>query len=226
MVSKSRFHRIGLPSAIVAAGCFGASALAAPPKVVTAANSDPHLLRALGQRHQALPVPGEEGSVPDRARQRLHRQHLAHPDDQDRQGLRGAARGRRQAEGVQGRLDRRGRRRADRGDQQLHRFRLRRDRRQRAEPGRLQAGDQARQRRRRRAGGVRQHPRHRGGDQRQRRPEGARQVLGRMAGEERAERRQDARGARRLRHLGRPRSPRRHPGSAQGLRQEVGDRSR
>ena len=38
----------------------------------------------------------------------------------------------------------------------------------RAEPGGLRAGDQARQRRRRRAGAVRQRARHRGGDQRQR----------------------------------------------------------
>ena len=38
---------------------------------------------------------------------------------------------------------RRGRRRADRRGQQLHRFRFRRDRCQRAEPGRVQARDQA-----------------------------------------------------------------------------------
>ena len=74
----------------------------------------------------------------------------------------------------------------------------------------------------RRAGRIRQHPRHRRGDQRQRRPEGPRQVLGRMAREERAERRQGARGARRVRHVGRSRPARRHPGSVQGVGQEVG----
>ena len=36
-------------------------------------------------------------------------------------------------------------------------------------------------------------------------------LLGRLAGQARAERRQDPRGARRRRHLGRPRPPRRHP---------------
>ena len=192
------------------------------PKVVTLPNSDPQCFAPWAAQHQAVPVPGEEGAVPDRARQRLYRQHVADPDDQDRQGLCRAARRRREAQGVQGRLDRRGRRRADRGDQQLHRLRLRRDRRERAEPGGVQAGDQARQRCGRRAGRLRQHPRHRGGDQRQRRPEGPRQVLGRVAREERAERRQGPRGARRLRHVGRPRPARGHPRGAQGLGQEVG----
>ena len=46
------------------------------------------------------------------------------------------------------------------------RLRLRRDHHRRAKPGRVQVGDQARQRRRRRARRVRQHPRHGGCDQR------------------------------------------------------------
>ena len=137
------------------------------------------VLRALDRQDQVLQVPGQEAALPHRARQRLYRQHLAHPDDQDGQGLCGPAGRRGEAQGVQGRLDRRGRRRADRRDQQLHRFRLRRDRRQRAESEGLRAGHQARQGRGRRARRLRQHSRHRGRDQCRRRPEGPRRATGR-----------------------------------------------
>ena len=92
------------------------------------------VLRTLDRQDQVLPVACQEGALPHRARQRLHRQHLAHPDDPDRQGLRRATGHRGQAQGIQGRLDRRGRRRADRRGQQFHRFRLRRDHRERPEP--------------------------------------------------------------------------------------------
>ena len=121
--------RVAAAIALLAAGL----ATAAPPKVVTLPNSDPQCFAPWAEQYQAVPVPGEEGALPDRARQRLHRQHLAHPDDQDGQGLCRAARRRREAEGVQGRLHRRRRRRADRRDQQLHRLGLRRDRGERAE---------------------------------------------------------------------------------------------
>ena len=88
---------------------------------------------------------------------------------------------------------------------------LRRDRHRRPESSGVQAGHQAGEGRRRRARRVRQHPRHRGRDQRRRRPEGAWRLLGAMARQASAERRQDPRSARRLRHLGRSRPPRRHP---------------
>ena len=114
-------------------------------RVVQGPERPSRMLQALGRGHPVLPMAGQERPLPDRARQRLRRQHLAHPDDQDRQGVRRPARGRRQARGVQGRLDRRGRRRADRRDRQLHQLRLRRDHHHRAEPDRLHAGDQARQ---------------------------------------------------------------------------------
>ena len=172
------------------------------------------LLRAVVGRHQVLEISGQERPVPHRAGQRLHRQYLAHPDDPDRQGLCGAARRRRQAEGVQGGVDRRGRAGADLGDQQLHRFRLRRHRRRRAKPDRLRAGHQARQAGRRHPRRLRQHSRHHRRHQRQRRPEGPRRAVGQVAGRPPAQRRQGPRGARRRRHVGRYRPPQRHPRDA------------
>ena len=180
------------------------------------------MFRAVVGRHQVLQVPEEGRALPDRARQRLHRQHLAHPDDPDGEGLRGAAGRRGEAEGIQGRVDRRGRPGADLGDQQLHRFRLRRDRRQRPEPDRLRAGDQARQGGRRHPRRLRQHPRHAGRHQRQRRPERPRQPVGRLARQAPAGGRQDPGGPRRRRHLRRHRPPRRHSRDARRHRQAVG----
>ncbi len=87
------------------------------------------MLRPMDGQDQILQVAREEAALSHRARQRLYRQHLAHPDDPDRESLCRPARRRGEAQGVQGRLDRRGRRRADRRGQQFHRFRLRRDRR-------------------------------------------------------------------------------------------------
>ena len=48
----------------------------------------PRMLQALVGQDQVLPVAQEAGPLPDRAGQRLRRQHLAHPDGQDRQGVR------------------------------------------------------------------------------------------------------------------------------------------
>ena len=152
---------MGTGAAVGALLAFQTVAMAAGPGGRLRPVGRARVLRAVVGRHQVLQVSGQEGPVPHRAGQRLHRQYLAHPDDPDRQGLCGAARRRRQAQGIQGRLDRRGRAGADLGDQQLHRFRLRRHRRQRAEPDRLRAGDQARQGGRRHPGRLRQHPRHR-----------------------------------------------------------------
>ena len=45
------------------------------------------MLQALEGGHEVLPVAEEGGPLPDRARQRFRRQYLAHPDDQDGQGL-------------------------------------------------------------------------------------------------------------------------------------------
>ena len=60
----------------------------ADPEIVSGPARRTGLLRALGGRNQVLQVPEEGRPLPHRARQRLHRQHLAHPDDPDRQGLR------------------------------------------------------------------------------------------------------------------------------------------
>jgi len=101
MASKSCLHRVALAAAAaVAGGCLGTAARRPRRRSSPLPNSDPKCFAPWGQRHQAVPVPGEKGSVPDRPGERLRRQHLAHPDDQDGQGLRGAARRRRQAEGV------------------------------------------------------------------------------------------------------------------------------
>ena len=95
--------------AVAVALAVNAPAQAAGPEIVAGPAADAEVLRALGRRHQVLPISRQGRPVPHRARQRLHRQHLAHPDDPDRQGLCGAAGRRRQAQGIQGRLDRRGR---------------------------------------------------------------------------------------------------------------------
>ena len=78
-------------------------------------------------------------------------------------------------------------------------------------PEGLRPGDQARQGCRRRPGRLRQHPRHRRRHQRRRRPEGPRRAVGQLADQAHPERRQDPRSARRGRHLGRHRPPQRHP---------------
>ena len=95
--------------ASVSLACFVTQSAMAAPGSRGRAERRAGMLRAVGGGHEVLPVAGEGGPLPDRARQRLHRQHLAHPDDPDGEGLCRAAGGRRQAQGVQGRLDRRGR---------------------------------------------------------------------------------------------------------------------
>ena len=80
-----RFTLLG--AALLMSTVFAGAAFAAGPEVVAGPAAEPEVLRALGAGYQVLQVPGQEGPVPHRARQRLHRQHLAHPDDQDRQGL-------------------------------------------------------------------------------------------------------------------------------------------
>ena len=102
--------------ALVATCVLGASAAwSAGPEVVAGPSAEPDCFVPWADSYEVLQVPGQAGSVPDRARQRLHRQHLAHSDDQDRQGLCQPAGSRRQAQGVQGRFDRRGRCRPDLG---------------------------------------------------------------------------------------------------------------
>ena len=62
------------------------------PRIVQGPGADPECFTPWSDGHQVLPVAGQEGPLPHRARQRLRRQHLAHPDDQDGQGLRRDAR--------------------------------------------------------------------------------------------------------------------------------------
>ena len=113
-----------LGATVAAALALNVSAWADGPEVVAGPSADPKCYVPWSEQTKFFKFPAEDRPVSHRARQRLHRQHLAHPDDQDRQGLCRPARSRGQAEGVQGGVDRRGRRRADRRDQQLHRFRL------------------------------------------------------------------------------------------------------
>ena len=69
-----------------------ATLAAAAPEGRIRARRRPAMLRAVERRDQVLPVGEEGGPLPHRRGQRLRRQHLAHPDDQDRQGLRRDAR--------------------------------------------------------------------------------------------------------------------------------------
>ena len=64
------------------------------------------MLQALECRHEIPRMEEEGGALPDRLRQRLCRQYLAHPDDPDRQGLRPAAGDQGAHQGVQDDLDR------------------------------------------------------------------------------------------------------------------------
>ena len=135
------------------------------PKVVSGPGLRARVLRAVERPDQVLPVADKKGPVPDRARQRLHRQHLAHPDDQDRQGLSPRSPDvKAKHQGIQGRLDRRGRRRAARRHQQLHRPGYDAIVVNAAEPDGLRPRDQARRQATASCSCLRQHPRHRRGD--------------------------------------------------------------
>ena len=178
-MSDFRQFAIAAACGLMTAACaFAAPAYAAGPEVVAGPSAEPNCFVPWTDKTKFFKFARQERAVPHRARQRIHRQHLAYPDDSDGQGLCGAAGCRRQAQGVQSRFDWRRRRRADRGDQQFHRFRFRRHRRQCAKSGGVQAGHQTRQRRGRRARRLRQHSRHGGCDQRRRRPEGSWRLLG------------------------------------------------
>src|SRR6476659_975968 len=61
MVSKTCLRHVGLPSAIVAAAFFGSAALAAPPKVVTAANSDPQCFAPWASDTKLFQYPAKKG---------------------------------------------------------------------------------------------------------------------------------------------------------------------
>ena len=168
------------------------------------------MLQAVEGRHQVLPVAGEGRPVPDRAGQRLRRQHLAHPDDPDRQGVRRDAGDQGGRQGVQGRLDRHRRGGAARRDRGLHQPGLRRDRHHRRQPeGFDRVIRLANQ------NGVVLVPFDNVLDTDEvmmvNEDQHAMGVMGRCWQEHRRAHRQGARGARRARQLGRPRSPCRLP---------------
>ena len=77
-------------TAMVVAGLWLGVALAAPQSSGVRA-PDAAMLQALAAQTKFLQW-ARSRALPHRARQRLRRQHLAHPDDQDGQGLRRAAR--------------------------------------------------------------------------------------------------------------------------------------
>ena len=171
----------------------------------------PAMLHPGRQGDQVLQVAGEEGPVPDRPGQRLRRQHLAHPDDQDRQGLCRAAGGQERDQGVQGHLDRHRRRRPARRDRGLHQPGLRRHRDHRGQPDRLRPRDPPGQQQGRRAHALRQHPRHRPGHGGRRGPVQDGHDVGRVDREIRRPQGPPAGSARRARQLRRSRPPSRLP---------------
>ena len=165
---------------LTAAFAFDAPARAAGPKS-SPARPPIQIASRPGPPNQVLQVPGQEGAVPHRARQRLHRQYLAHPDDPDRQGLCGPAGRRGQAEGIQGRVDRRGRAAQISAINNFINSGYDAIVVNAQNPTAFAPGHQARQGSRRHPRRLRQHSRHPGRDQRQRRPEGPRRALGQLA---------------------------------------------
>jgi len=63
----------------------------AEPEVVSGPAAEADCFAPWAADTKFFKFPKKEGPYRDRARQRLHRQHLAHPDDPDRQGLCGTA---------------------------------------------------------------------------------------------------------------------------------------
>ena len=96
----------GRLTALTLAGFLMSSVAWAGPKVVSGPGARSAVLQALVRQDEVLPVGEETRTLQDRAGQRLRRQHLAHPDGQDRQGLCRAAGDQGTHQGVQGRLDR------------------------------------------------------------------------------------------------------------------------
>ena len=86
-MAASFYRRVLLAGVAAAFSVVSGAAVAAEMKVVSGPSADPQCFVPWAQRHQVLAMAEEARPLPHRARQRLHRQHLAHPDDQDRQGL-------------------------------------------------------------------------------------------------------------------------------------------
>ena len=84
-----RFVSLG---AIVAAGIsFSMTARAAGPEVVAGPAADPQCFAPWTDKTKFFKWPAKKAALSHRARQRLYRQHVAHPDDPDRQGVCGPA---------------------------------------------------------------------------------------------------------------------------------------
>ena len=143
------------------------------------------LFRALGQGREILPVAEESGPLPDRRRQRLRRQCLAHSNDQDRQGLCGGSRDRQGPEGIQGRLGRHRHGRAARRGGGLHQSGLRRRPHRPEHPDRLGPRRAPRQSEGHDPDRFRQPGRHQGHGRRRPGPDGDGRARRQLAGQER-----------------------------------------
>ena len=159
--------RLGTALALVAGT--GTAAFAGP-EVVAGPGADPECFAPWSAETKYLQWPAQGRPLPHRHRQRLRRQHLAHPDDQDRQGLRRGPGGQGQDRRVQGRLDRHRRAGPARRHRGLHQPGLRRHRHHRRLARRLRPRDPPRRQERRRHRALRQRARHRRGDAGQRGP--------------------------------------------------------
>ena len=76
---------------LTAACAFSAPAFAAGPEVVAGPAAEPGCFAPWTDKTKFFKFPAKKGAFPHRARERLYRQHLAHSDDPNRQGLCGAA---------------------------------------------------------------------------------------------------------------------------------------
>ena len=83
-----QFTIAAVGGAMLTAACaFSAPAYAAGPEVVAGPSAEPNCFVPWTDKTKFFKFAAKPGPYPHRARQRLHRQHLAHPDDPDRQGL-------------------------------------------------------------------------------------------------------------------------------------------
>ena len=126
---------------VAVAAMIAPSTASAAPEVVEEAWLPAGVLCAPNRGHPALPVGRARRAVSDRPGQWLRRQHLADPDDPDRQGFRGAGRHQQAPRRLSGDLDQHGRGSAAGCHRGLHQPGLRRHHHPRGEPRKLRSGD-------------------------------------------------------------------------------------